>query len=154
MAAVLKKEGVSAEVRKWLEAWHGCKVPLDTARERWCEAMVKSQAWIANLLRKDDRIAGCSYAISGDVIPTPSGAPKTAPKVTCGSVVMFSHCLGGKKGSQSEKDVNFLFTFLPVALAQQRLQGSSFIAAGAVLARRRVECLARALKDNHVSIEV
>lgn len=127
---------------------------------------------IANLLRMDDVMAACSYVASGDVVPPSthvatypetieteasddaSSSPETHASVegATGSVLMFAE---GKDGTGSyEASENFLFTFLPEALVQERLHRKNFVAAGAMLAMRRVEVLRRALATNKVTIEV
>lgn len=163
VAALLGDQGVleslTAEVKKWLHAWQGCKVPLAKARAVWLERMERDFAHISNLLRKDDRMAAAHYAVCGDVIVPPTETVQndrrtsSVQKVVTGSVVMFAE----RKGHACEYaiDEHFLFSLPPDDLVEERLmQGKTFHAAGAVLVRRRVEALARALQAKQVTIEV
>lgn len=175
VAALLKDENAlaehSAEVREWIDGWHGSKVPLDAARRLWCGRVERTQTVIGNLLLKDDRMAACAHALTGDVIvPVESGKTTVHERaggensdatnkindqqVTTGSVVWFEEPLKGKVMYQNVLDANFMFAFPPAALVAERLQGCNFFAAGAVLARRRVETLSSALKAGRVTIEV
>lgn len=120
---------------------------------------------IADLLRMDDVVAACSYVATGDVIPlhTPvttecsddalASAPDPA-EVATGSVLMFAEGKGNTEVGRYEESESFLFTFLPEALVLERLHRKNFVAAGASLAKQRVETLRRALDTNQVTIEV
>lgn len=146
------------EVREWLQVWRGDSLPLSEARDHWSDRMKRPQTWIANLLRKDDRMAACAYVVSGD-LPV-SGAQKSSKKtaspqsITTGSVVMFPYRRDYVRHDKVPIHENFMFTLPPAPLLEERLQGDNVVVAAGVLARRRVEALARALKAKHLVIEV
>ena len=51
--------GEAASVEEWLQVWEGRKVPLAEARAAWLDRCPTSSVGVANLLRKDDRMAYC-----------------------------------------------------------------------------------------------
>lgn len=150
--------GQSNEVRKWLQAWDGATVPLTTARELWYHGAMKAHTFIGDMLRKDDRMAACTYVVSGDVPLTQKKADqnrnKEAGGTSTGSVVMFKDCENSCLKYEFALNENFLKTFPPEVLLEERLNSSNFYVAGAVLARSRVDALKAALQSKALDIEV
>lgn len=162
VAALLGENGTSQnltrEVKEWLQVWQGDSLPLADARDLWSVRRKRPQTWIANLLRKDDRMAACAYIVSGDlpVLGAQTSSKKAASTkgISTGSVVMFPYRRGSEKHDEIPIHENFMFTIPPAPLIEERLQGGNFVDVACVLVRRRVEALARALRDRHVEIEV
>ena len=135
-----EREKQTVEVKQWLRAWDGRTVPLSKARAAWVDRRKQSPAGIANLLRKDDRMVACHYAVSGDVEPpaveniskSASSSDADPPrKVSTGSVLMFAERKGSNGRSEYAIDEHFLTTLPAAALVEQRLQGHNIFTAGA-----------------------
>ena len=146
VAAVLQRvegqEQQTADVKEWLQAWAGRTVPLSKARAAWIDRRKQSLAGIGNLLRKDDRMAACYYAVSGDVEP-PAGRNTSksasssdvdpAYRVSTGSVLMFAGRKSLYKRSEYAINEEFLTTLPAAALVEERLQGRNPFIAGTVV---------------------
>lgn len=136
------RERQSAHVKEWLRAWHGRTVPLHKARAAWIARRKQSLAGIGNLLRKDDRMAACYYAVSGDVEPPVCPKPSKSAslnasstdfpqRVATGSVLMFAERKSCARRTDYAIDEEFLYTLPTVALIDERLQGHNIYTAGA-----------------------
>lgn len=122
LAAVDETREGDAAVAAVLRAWTASSVPLERARTEWVRRATRSWFVIGNMKRKEDRMALCAYAVSGDALPAAPGA--------VGSVTMFTH-LPGMHLAQHEC---FLHCVDEAVLWQRRKRWVAFEAGGDGLA--------------------
>ncbi|MEW5312491.1 MAG: hypothetical protein WDW38_004122 [Sanguina aurantia] len=79
------------EVQKLLQHWQLTDVSLAASRAQWLDSQKNTNAWIGSFKRKADRLALCSYLITGQLL-----------EADVGSVVMFGIPAGFGTRAQDE----------------------------------------------------
>jgi hypothetical protein len=131
---------LTPEVGTLLQYWLVHDVPLERARSMWLVNNERSCSDIAGFKRKQDRMAYCSYILTGQLL-----------SATVGSVTMFAIPKGY---GDTALDLNFLQTIWFPTLAEEWLKQSDVISAGIAIILNRISSWQQLILRNELTISV
>ncbi|KAK3250203.1 hypothetical protein CYMTET_40408 [Cymbomonas tetramitiformis] len=146
LSTVLQAESedlVSREVLVILSHWQAHDVSLVQARELWLEDVEKhnciSKNHIGNWKQTADRLALCSYLITGEIL-----------QGQVGSVTMFAL----PENLTRADEENFLYTIPQSELWESRRNSGDIVSAGVAIMRLKIRELKQAFSLDRVKVEV